>query len=84
MDNTGSIVLIIALFIIMMGMGLSLTLDDFKRVLKYPLAVFIGFLNQIILLPIIAYVIIAILEVDSNIAMGAIILAACQVDLPPI
>ena len=77
MDNTGSIVLIIALFIIMMGMGLSLTLDDFKRVLKYPLAVFIGFLNQIILLPVIAYVIIAILEVDSNIAMGAIILAAC-------
>lgn len=61
----------------MMGMGLSLTLNDFKRVLKYPKAVFIGFLNQIILLPFIAYVIVAILKVDANIAMGAIILAAC-------
>jgi BASS family bile acid:Na+ symporter len=77
MDNTGTIILVIALFIIMMGMGLSLTLADFRRVLKFPKAVFIGFLNQIILLPFIAYVIIAILHVDPNIAMGAIILAAC-------
>lgn len=77
MDNTGTIILVIALFIIMTGMGLSLTLADFRRVLKFPKAVFLGFLNQIILLPFIAYVIIAILNVDPNIAMGAIILAAC-------
>jgi len=77
MDNTGTIILVIALFIIMTGMGLSLTLADFRRVLKFPKAVFLGFLNQIVLLPFIAYVIIAILNVDPNIAMGAIILAAC-------
>lgn len=58
-------------------MGLSLTTDDFKRVLKFPLAVFVGFLNQIILLPIIAYVLISLFKVDPTIAMGVMILSAC-------
>lgn len=58
-------------------MGLSLTTDDFKRVLKFPLAVFVGFLNQIILLPIIAYLLISLFNVDPTIAMGVMILSAC-------
>lgn len=77
MDNTSTIVLVVALFIIMMGMGLSLTINDFKRVLKFPRAVFIGFLNQIILLPIIGYLLIVMFGVDTIVAMGVIILAAC-------
>ena len=77
MDTSAAVVLVIALFIIMTGMGLSLEISDFKRVLKFPKAVFIGFLNQIILLPIIGYVLVGILNVDLNIAMGALILAAC-------
>ena len=77
MDTTATIVLVIALFIIMIGMGLSLTVYDFKRVLNFPLAVFIGFLNQIILLPVIGYVLVVLLDVDTNMAMGALILAAC-------
>lgn len=77
MDNTSTLTLAIALMIIMIGMGLSLTLNDFKRVLKFPLAVFMGFLNQIILLPIIAYVLVSLFEVDSNTAIGIMILSAC-------
>lgn len=77
MDTTATIILVAALFIIMMGMGLSLTIDDFKRVLKYPKAVLIGFLNQIILLPFIAYLLIGLFNVDPNIAVGVMILAAC-------
>lgn len=77
MDSTSAIILVVALFIIMMGMGLSLTIDDFKRVLKYPKAIFVGFLNQIILLPLIAYGFAVLLKVDGNIALGAMILAAC-------
>ena len=77
MDSLSTLILVIALSIIMMGMGLSLTIDDFKRVLKYPLAVFIGFLNQIILLPLIGYGLIVLLGVESNIAIGVMILAAC-------
>lgn len=77
MDSTSTFILVIALFIIMIGMGLSLTVNDFKRVLKFPLAVFIGFLNQIILLPIIGYALIVLFGVDPNVAMGLMILAAC-------
>lgn len=77
MDNTSTLILGIALSIIMIGMGLSLTINDFKRVVKFPLAVFIGFLNQIILLPIIAYALIKLFDVDSNTAIGIMILSAC-------
>ncbi len=77
MENSSSIVLIIALFIIMVGMGMSLTLADFKRVVKAPFAVFIGFLNQIVFLPLIAYGLATWMNVSPEIAMGIMILAAC-------
>lgn len=77
MDSLSTLILVAAISIIMMGMGLSLTIDDFKRVLKYPLAVFIGFLNQIILLPLIGYGLIVLMGVEANIAIGVMILAAC-------
>lgn len=77
MDNTSTLILGIALSIIMIGMGLSLTIADFRRVVKFPLAVFIGFLNQIILLPIIAYTLIRWFDVDSNTAIGIMVLSAC-------
>ena len=77
MDNTSTLILVIALSIIMIGMGLSLTIADFRRVVKFPLAVFVGFLNQIILLPIIAFALIRWLDVDSNTAIGIMVLSAC-------
>jgi bile acid:Na+ symporter, BASS family len=77
MDNISTLILVVALFVIMTGMGLSLTLDDFKRVAKFPLAVFIGILNQIVLLPIIAFLLIKLLGVNQNVAVGIMILAAC-------
>tara|TARA_Y100000589_G_C27086191_1_gene601865 strand:+ start:58 stop:924 length:867 start_codon:yes stop_codon:yes gene_type:complete len=61
----------------MLGMGLSLTKEDFKRVLKYPKAVFLGFVNQIILLPLIAFGLIKLFEVSNHIAIGVMILSAC-------
>lgn len=61
----------------MMGMGLSLTKEDFKRVFKLPKAVFIGFLNQIILLPVIAFCLTQLFEVSNEIAIGVMILSAC-------
>jgi len=77
MDSTGAIVLAIALFIIMLGMGLSLTLADFQRILKYPKAVLLGLVNQIILLPLIAYLLVLVFGVAPVIAIGIMILAAC-------
>tara|TARA_Y100000766_G_scaffold123131_1_gene105733 strand:+ start:751 stop:1620 length:870 start_codon:yes stop_codon:yes gene_type:complete len=77
MDSGSKIFLIVSLFVIMMGMGLSLTKADFKRVLKYPKAVFLGFLNQIVLLPIIAFGLIQLFDVSNEIAIGVMILSAC-------
>jgi BASS family bile acid:Na+ symporter len=75
--DTGAIILAIALIVIMFGMGLSLVKDDFVRIIKYPKAIIIGLINQIVLLPIIAYLLIITFNVDTDIAIGVMILAAC-------
>ena len=75
--DTGTIILATALIIIMFGMGLSLDKDDFIRLFQHPKAVIVGLVNQIILLPVIAYVLISLLDVETDIAIGIMILAAC-------
>lgn len=75
--DIGTIILAISLIIIMFGMGLSLVKDDFIRLFQHPKAILVGLLNQIILLPIIAYTIICVFNVGANIAIGLMILAAC-------
>lgn len=68
----------LSLGIIMLGMGLSLTLADFKRVVLYPKAVAIGFINQIILLPLVGFMLIFIFGLNNlELAVGIMILAAC-------
>lgn len=67
----------LALAVIMFGMGLSLTLEDFKRILIYPKAVSLGLFNQIILLPAVAFLIAIALQLPSELAVGLMILAAC-------
>lgn len=67
----------LALAIIMLGMGLSLVVDDFKRILLYPKAILVGTLNQIILLPLAAFVVIALLGIKAELAVGMVILSAC-------
>ena len=77
MDNNSALYLSIALAFIMWGMGLSLVIDDFRRVVKYPKAIFVGLLNQIILLPIVAFVLLNVFQVTPDIAIGMMILSAC-------
>ena len=67
----------IALAVIMLGMGLSLTTDDFKRVMIYPKAAVLGMLNQLILLPIVAFVYAKIFPLSPELAVGLMILAIC-------
>ena len=66
-----------SLAVIMFGMGLSLRIDDFKRILIYPKAVGIGLLNQLIFLPIIAFGIANLFELPAELAVGLMILAVC-------
>lgn len=75
--ETSAIILAISLIIIMFGMGLSLTLSDFKRVFIEPKAMFIGLFNQLILLPAFGFLLISIFSMRPEIAIGIIILAAC-------
>ncbi len=66
-----------SLFIIMLGMGLSLVVNDFLRVFKYPRAVAIGLTNQLILLPVVGYVIASNFGLPPAFAVGIMIIAAC-------
>ena len=61
----------------MFGMGLSLRVEDFKRILIYPKAVGIGLLNQLVLLPILAFGIVKAFSLPPELAVGLMILAVC-------
>tara|TARA_R110000868_G_scaffold161052_1_gene390960 strand:+ start:100 stop:960 length:861 start_codon:yes stop_codon:yes gene_type:complete len=77
MDKGSTIFLAVSLIIIMLGMGLSLVADDFKRILIYPKAVLVGLTNQIIILPIIGFAVASIFPLKPEIAVGIMLLAAC-------
>ena len=66
----------ICLAVIMFGLGLGLTKSDFLRVTKTPRDFIVGFLSQVILLPIIAFGLIFIIPMPIEIAMGVMIIAA--------
>ncbi len=67
----------LALFIIMMGMGLSLVVDDFRRVLRFPKAVAIGVVLKLIAIPLITFGLLAVIPLEPELAVGFILLAAC-------
>ena len=66
----------VCLAIIMFGLGLGLTIADFIRVIKIPKNFFVGFLCQVIVLPIIAFLLIQIISLPIELAMGVMIIAA--------
>lgn len=66
----------IALALIMLGLGMGLTTKDFLRVLNNPRDFIIGFICQLIILPIIAYVLILLLNTPIELALGVMIIAA--------
>ncbi|NER78289.1 MAG: bile acid:sodium symporter family protein [Leptolyngbya sp. SIO1D8] len=67
----------LALFIIMLGMGLGLTIDDFKRILIEPKAVILGLIAQLIMLPIVGFLLANIFPLTPELAVGVMVLAAC-------
>ena len=69
------VLLPISLAIIMFGMGMTLTVADFTRILKYPKAVFIGLTNPLILLPIIGFSLAIAFGLDPVMAVGLMVLA---------
>jgi len=67
----------LALFIIMMGMGLSLVVDDFRRVLRFPKAVAVGLALKMVAIPLITFALLAIMPLEPELAVGFVLLAAC-------
>jgi len=66
----------IALALIMLGLGLGLTTQDFTRIVRNPKDFLIGLICQLILLPIIAYILILVFKTPIQIALGVMIIAA--------
>ena len=66
----------ICLALIMLGLGLGLSIKDFTRILRAPKDFFIGFLSQLIILPIVALGVALVLNLSAPLAVGLMIIAA--------
>lgn len=72
-----TILLPTGLAIVMLGMGLTLLPADFQRVTRYPKAVAIGLVSQLLFLPIVGFLVASIVPMPPEIAVGLMILALC-------
>ena len=68
--------LIVALALVMFGLGLSLMPDDFKRLRHHPKAVVVALLLQVLVLPLACYLLVVALKVQPVLAIGLMLLAA--------
>jgi BASS family bile acid:Na+ symporter len=66
----------LGLALIMLGLGMSLTIQDFLRVIKTPKNFLVGFISQMILLPVIAFALIKLLNTPIELALGVMLIAA--------
>lgn len=71
------VMLPVVLAIVMLGMGLSLQVKDFKAIVNKPKVVLLGFILQLFLLPLLALIIIAIFGLSNEAAAGLFLLALC-------
>lgn len=76
-DTEGLWVLNVTLAIIMFGVALGITIDDFKRLFKNPRILFTGIISQFILLPFITFIFIKLVNPMPSIALGMMMVAAC-------
>ncbi|MBL7964045.1 MAG: bile acid:sodium symporter family protein [Flavobacteriales bacterium] len=67
----------LALFIIMLGMGLTLVTEDFKRVVRFPAAVALGLFLKLLAIPLVTYLLLRMWPMSPELAVGFILLAAC-------
>ena len=65
----------LVLALIMLGLGLGLSIKDFTRILRSPRDFIVGFISQLILLPLVALIIALSLDLPSAIAIGLMIIA---------
>jgi BASS family bile acid:Na+ symporter len=71
-----TVIMPMALGVIMLGLGLSLTLDDFRRVARYPRAVVIALTSQMVLLPAVCFGLVILFQMPPELAVGLMLLSA--------
>ena len=67
----------LSLIFIMFSLGLGLTIENFKDIFKKPKSFMIGLLNQMLILPVIAFLIVSIFGLKGELAVGFMILSCC-------
>jgi len=72
-----AVLLPLGLGIVMLGMGLSLLPEDFQRVSRYPKAVAVGLISQLLLLPIVGFLVALVVPMQPEMAAGLMVLALC-------
>lgn len=72
--STLTVLLPAALFIIMLGMGISLKPDDFRLAIKRPGIILLGLVLQLIILPVLGFIIVTVLQLPAVLAVGLMIL----------
>lgn len=77
MDSLITVFLPLALAIIMLSLGLGLTIDDFRRIVRKPKAFAIGAFAQLVLIPLVAYALAVLFRLPPELAVGMMILAFC-------
>ena len=76
-DTESLWILNIAIAIIMFGVALGITIDDFKRLLKNPKILLVGMLSQFIALPLVTFLMILAIKPHPSFALGMMMIAAC-------
>ena len=76
-DTNGLWLLNLALAVVMFGVALGVSLNDFKELKRQPKLVLLGVLSQFILLPFITYLFVIIIKPHPRIALGMMMVAAC-------
>lgn len=69
--------IVIGLAVIMLGMGITLSFQDFKRVLTMPRAVGVGLVSQYVFMPFLGWSIARLLKLDTPLAVGLILTSCC-------
>jgi len=76
-DNDSLFLLNIALAIIMFGVALGISVEDFQRLGKHPKSVVLGLVSQFLILPLLTFLLVTILKPEPSIALGMILVASC-------
>lgn len=76
-DNDGLMIMNVALAVVMFGVALGISLNDFKNLFKQPKLVLLGVISQFVLLPLVTFIIVILIKPQPSIALGMMMVAAC-------